>query len=179
MLSNYIILMSRKYKSWGGLSWVNLVGLIGIYGLIFILMRSFLAHPNLISLGIILLILFVAAVAYVNYVSLQLRNRTKEFYIRKILGATDAQVLIQVLLESTVLTTFLVVSGMVLAELLAPWGDKVLGVPVELAPVGLFGQIIIAAIMVIPVAWVSVLLPIKKYLAYLKNNFAKLSHRTY
>ena len=44
MLGNYIILMSRKYKSWGGLSWINLVGLIGIYGLIFILIRGFMAN---------------------------------------------------------------------------------------------------------------------------------------
>lgn len=179
MITNYIILMSRKYKSWGGLSWINLLGLIGIYGLIFTLIRGFMASPDLISLTIILLILFVAAVAYVNYVTLQLRNRTKEFYVRKILGASDAELTLQVLLESIVLTSFLVVSGMVLAELAAPWCGKILGAPIVLDTVGLFGQIIIAAVMVLPVGLAAVLLPIKKYLNYIKNNFSKLSHRTY
>jgi ABC-type antimicrobial peptide transport system permease subunit len=179
MLENYIILMSRKYKSWGGLSWLNLIGLIGIYGLIFILIRGFMANPDLVSLVIILLILFVATVAYVNYVTLQLRNRTKEFYVRKIFGASDAELTIQVLLESFVLTSFLVVSGMVLAELVSPLCGKILGAPILLDPIGLFGQILIAAIMVLPVGLAGVLLPVRKYLHYIKTNFSKLSHRTY
>ena len=177
MLANYIILMSRKYKSWGSLSWINLVGLIFIYGLVFILIRGFLASPDLVSLVIILLILFVAAVAYVNYVTLQLRNRTKEFYVRKLLGASNKQVILQVLLESVVLTSFLVVSGMVLAELATPWCGKILGVPLSLKAVGLGGQVIIAAAMVIPVGLFSILLPVKRYLTYLKKNYLKLSHR--
>ena len=179
MLGNYFILMSRKYKSWGGLSWINLVGLIGIYGLIFILIRGFLANPSLVSLVIILLILFVAAVAYVNYVTLQLRSRTKEFYVRKMLGASDSQVVTQVVLESVVLTTFLVVSGMVLAELATPWGGKILGAPLVLEPVGLFGQITIASVMVIPIGIFTVIMPVRKYISYVKKNFSKLSHRTY
>ena len=179
MMGNYFILMSRKYKSWGGLSWINLIGLIGIYGLIFILIRGFMTSPDAISLAIILLILFVAAVAYVNYVTLQLRNRTKEFYVRTILGASDAQVMAQILLESFILTSFLVVAGMVLAEIAIPWCGKILGAPIALDPIGLFGQIVIAAIMVLPVGVAGVILPVKKYINYVKSNFSKLSHRTY
>ena len=138
-----------------------------------------MATPDAVSLAIILLILFVAAVAYLNYITLQLRNRTKEFYVRKILGANDNQLVIQILLESFVLTTFLVVSGMVLAELVTPLCGKILGAPIVLDPVGLFGQIFIALIMVVPVGLLAVLFPVRKYINYIKNNFAKLSHRAY
>jgi len=171
--------MSRKYKSWGGLSWVNLVGLIGVYGLIFILIKGYLNEPGLFSTIIILLILFVAAIAYINYLTLQLRKRTKEFYIRKILGAKDRQLIVQILLESIVLTSFLVISGMVLAELATPWCGQLLGTPLLLETVNLLDQILIMLIMVIPVGVLGILLPIRNYLNYVKKNFAKLSHRTY
>lgn len=177
MLENYVILMSRKYKSWSGLSWINLVGLIGVYGLIYILIRGFLAAPDVVSLVIILLILFVAAVAYINYVTLQLQRRTKEFYVRKLIGAKDSQLLLQVLLESIVLTSFLVVSGMVLAELVAPWCGKILGTPINLDPVGLAGQILIVLAMVLPIGIGSIFLPLKNYLTFLKENFSRLSNK--
>lgn len=179
MMSNYIILMSRKYKSWGGLSWITLIGLIGIYGLVFILIRGFMANPDPIALAIIILILFVAAVAYINYLTLQLRNRLKEFYVRKMIGASDAQLMTQILLESVVLTTFLVISGMVLAELATPWCGKILGAMITLEPVGLLGEVVIAIILVLPVGLAGVILPVRNYINYLKTNFSKLSHRTY
>lgn len=179
MLGNYIILMSRKYKSWGGLSWINLVGLIGVYGLIFILIRGFITNPDTVSLVIILLILFVAAVAYINYVTLQLRRRTKEFYVRKLIGAKDNELLTQILLESTVLTSFLVISGMVLAELATPWCGKILGAPITFEPIGLAGQALIVLIIVLPIGVGSVFLPVRNYIGYVKENFSKLSHRSY
>lgn len=179
MLANYVILMSRKYKSWGGLSWVNLVGLIGVYALIFILIRGFMAEPDLFAMVIIVLIMFVAAVAYVNYVTLQLRKRTKEFYIRKLVGAQDNQILGQILIESIVITSFLVVSGMVLAEIVTPLCGKLLGSPIVLTSVGLLSQVVIVLFMVIPVGVLAVILPIRKYIHYIKNNFSKLSHRSY
>ena len=171
--------MSRKYKSLGGLSWVNLVGLIGIYALIFILIRGFMAKPDLFALTIVLLIMFVAAVAYVNYVTLQLRKRTKEFYVRKLLGAQDNEILAQILLESVVITSFLVISGMVLAEIVTPFCGNLLGSPISLTSVGLISQVVIVLFMVIPVGLLAVLFPVYKYIAYVKDNFSKLSHRIY
>jgi len=158
---------------------INLIGLIGIYGLISVLLRGLFQNPDSFSFAIIILIAFVAAIAYVNYVTLQFRKRIKEFYIRKLLGANDKQIGGQLILESTVLTTFLVVSGMVLAEIASPWCGRLLGSPFVIEPVTFIGQIVIVLLMVIPIGILSIALPLKNYLKYIRENFAKLSHRTY
>jgi cell division protein FtsX len=177
MWSNYIILIVRKFKSWSGLSLINMIGLIAIYGLEVVLIRGFVQYPTVISLLIILLILFVAIIAYANYISLQLRTRTKEFYIRKLLGAKNIQVHYQLLLESMVFTSFLVVSGMVVAELALPWCDKIIGTAVIDHPISLFHQILMVISLVVPVAILGVTFPVQAFISYINKNFAQLSRR--
>ncbi len=177
MWNNYIILIVRKFKSWSGLSLVNMLALIAIYGLEVVLIRGFVQHPTIISFLIILLILFVATIAYANYISLQLRTRTKEFYIRKLLGAKNIQVHYQLILESMVLTSFLVVSGMVVAELALPWCDKIIGTAVINHPISLIQQILMVVSLVVPVAILGVTFPVQAFIGYINKNFSKLSHR--
>ena len=171
--------MIRKYKSWSGLSLLNLLGMISIYGLIVLLISGFIVSRNMLSLVVIVLIVIVVAIAYVNYITLQLRKRLKEFYVRKLLGASDKQVMSQLLLESIVLSAFLVVSGMVLAELVSPWCGEIIGVTISISSMSFFTQLFVVIILVIPVGLLSVVFPIRTFINYLKKNFSNLSHRTY
>jgi putative ABC transport system permease protein len=171
--------MIRKYKSWSGLSLLNLLGMISIYGLIVLLISGFIISRNALSLIVIVVILLVVGIAYVNYITLQLRKRLKEFYVRKLLGASDNQIMSQLLMESIILSAFLVVSGLVLAELVSPWCGEIIGIAISVSSMSFFTQLFIVVMLVIPVGLVSAVLPIRSFINYVKNNFSKLSHRTY
>jgi putative ABC transport system permease protein len=147
--------------------------------LVVLLIKGFLISQNVLSLAIILIILLVVSVAYANYLSLQLRKRLKEFYLRKLLGAKDIQILLQILLESTVLTSFLVVSGMVVAELISPWFSELLGVSLVAQSLNIWMQIAMVIIIVLPVGILAVILPVKSYINQVKKNITHLSHRIY
>ena len=175
MWNNYVILMIRKYKSWSGLSLLNLLGMIGVYALIVLLISGFMATRNLLIMVVIVLIILVAAIAYINYITLQLKNRVKEFYVRKLLGASDGQIMSQLLLESLVLSVFLVVSGLVLAELVSPWCGQVFGIAISVTSMSFLVQLSVVIILVVPVGLVGVVLPVHTFINYLKNNFTKLS----
>lgn len=179
MWNNYIILMIRKYKSWSGLSLLNLLGMISIYSLIVLLISGFIISQNMLSLIAIVIIVMVVGIAYVNYITLQLRKRLKEFYVRKLLGASDIQIMSQLLLESIVLSAFLVVSGLVLAEIISPWCGEIIGVAISVSSMSFFTQLFVVIILVVPVGLLSVIFPIRTFIKYVKKNFSKLSHRTY
>ncbi len=174
-----MIMMIRKYKSWTGLAMLNLLGMIGVYSLIILLISNFIITRNPLSLIVISLILLVTAIAYVTYISLQLRKRLKEFYVRKLLGASDSQLMSQLLLESIVLSAFLVVSGMVLAELVAPFCSVILGTPISVSGMPLVAQLAVVILLVVPIGILSVIFPIRSFINYLRINFSKLSHRSY
>jgi putative ABC transport system permease protein len=168
--------MIRKYKSWSGLSLLNLLGMISVYGLIVLLISGFIITQNMLLLIVIVLIVLVIGMAYINYTTLQLRKRLKEFYVRKLLGASDNQIMLQLLLESIVLSAFLVVSGMVLAEIVSPWCGEILGVAISVSSMSFIMQIAVVIFLVLPVGILGVILPIRSFINYLKNNFSKLSH---
>ena len=177
MWNNYIILMIRKYKSWSGLALINLLGMIGVYALIVLLISGFLVSRNMLSLIVVALIILVAGIAYVNFISLQLRKRLKEFYIRKLLGAENNKIMSQVLLESVVLSAFLIVSGMVLAEIVSPWCGEIIGVAISVSSISFFKQVIILIVLVLPIGILGVIFPIRSFINYMNRNFSRLSHQ--
>jgi hypothetical protein len=85
----------------------------------------------------------------------------------------------QLLLESIILSAFLVVSGLVLAELVSPWCGEIIGVAISVSSMSFFTQLFIVIILVIPIGLLSAVLPIRTFINYVKNNFSKLSRRTY
>ena len=177
MLNNYIILMIRQYKSWSGLALINLLGMVGVYALIVLLISGFLVSRNMLSLIVIALIILVAGIAYINFISLQLRKRLKEFYIRKLLGAENNQIMSQILLESVVLSAFLIVSGMVLAEIVSPWCGEIIGVAISVSSISFIKQVIILIVLIMPIGLVGVVFPIRSFINYVNNNFSRLSHQ--
>ena len=128
---------------------LNLLGMIGIYGLIVLLISSFIISWDMLSLIVIVLIVLVVGMAYINYITIQLRKRLKEFYVRKLLGASDKQIMSQLLLESIVLSAFLVVSGMVLAEIVAPWCGEIFGIAISVSSMSFLMQIAVIIILVV------------------------------
>lgn len=171
--------MIRKYKTWSGLSLVTLLGLVAILALVILLIKGFLVNHNILSLIVIFVILLVTGVAYANYLSLQLRKRLKEFYLRKLLGARDFQIMLQILLESTVLTSFMVVSGIVVAELVSPMCDDLLGVSLASESMTIGLQILILVIIVLPVGVLSVIVPVRSFINHVNANITHLSHRVF
>jgi putative ABC transport system permease protein len=133
----------------------------------------------MLSLIVIGLVGLVVGIAYANYITLQLRKRLKEFYVRKLLGASDNQIMSQLLLESIVLSTFLVVSGMVMAEIIAPWCGEIFGAAISVSSMSFFMQLAVIIILVVPVGLVGVVFPIRTFINYVKENFSKFSHRNY
>jgi len=170
--------MIRNYKSWSGFAIVNLFGIAAAFGLIITLIKGFIIQPNLTSMVVIMLITFVVGVAYTNFIALQLRKRRRETYIRKLLGAKDGQIMQQLIIESIVLATFLVVSGLVLAELFTPVCGSLLGVSAPEAILSFGAQILIVIALVVPVGIFSAILPIRNFIKYVNNNLCKPANRS-
>jgi cell division protein FtsX len=175
MWSNYIILIIRRPKSWGGITLVNLLVQIVVYALILLLVNGFIANGNLVSFTVIILVMLVATIAYANYIALQLKKRLKEFYVRKLLGATDKDIKLQLLLESIVLTAFLLVSAMVFTELVTPWCVKFIGEELLLISQPLYLELLEIGALVIPIGILAALLPINSFIKNLNQNFVKIS----
>jgi ABC-type antimicrobial peptide transport system permease subunit len=175
MWSNYIILIIRRPKSWGGITIANLLGQVVVYALLLLLINSFLSNVNIVSLVAILSIMLVAAIAYTNYITLQLKKRLKEFYVRKLLGAEDREIRVQLIIESIILTTFLAISGVVFTEFVSPWCGEYLGINLSLISQPLYLQLAEVSALVIPIGFLAALIPIRNFLGYVNKNFVKLS----
>lgn len=158
---------------------VTLLGLVAIIALVVLLIKGFLISQNVLSLIVILVILLIVSVAYANYITLQLRKRAKEFYLRKLLGARDIQIMLQILLESTILTSFMVISGMVVAELISPLCGDILGVSLATESLTFWLQLVMIFIIVIPVGVLAIVFPVKSFIKYVKDNITHLSYRKY
>ena len=175
MWSNYIILIIRRPKSWGGITLVNLLVQIVVYALILLLVNGLVANGHLISFTVIILVLLVATISYTNYIALQLKKRLKEFYIRKLLGAADIDIKLQLLLESIVLTAFLLVSAMVFTEIVTPWCVKFIGQEISFISQPLYLELLEIGVLVIPIGILAALIPINSFIKNLNKNFIKIS----
>ena len=77
------------------------------------------------------------------------------------------------------LTSFIVVSGMVVAELISPWFSELLGISLDAQSLNIWLQIAMVIIIVLPVGILAVILPVKSYVNQIKKNITHLSHRIY
>lgn len=70
------------------------------------------------------LILLIAVINYVNLSTARSGLRSREIGVRKVIGATKKQVMLQFLAESVLFTVFAGVFAVVLAALMLPWLNK-------------------------------------------------------
>jgi len=171
--------MIRSYKSWSGFFIATLLGIVAALGLAILLIRGLLVNYNTAILTITILLVTVSTFAFANFTMLRLRKRIKEIYLRKLLGAKDHHIQLQLLMESVVLSGFIVVSGLVLAEIISPLGSKFLGVDFASISFYIWQQVLIVIILVLTIGIIGSYFPILGIIKYVKAHFTKLSHNKF
>lgn len=122
-------------------------------------------------LGVAMLMLAVAILNFINLSTARATRRAKEISMRKVLGARRRQLVFHFLGEAILLTTSAAVLGVVVLELLAPWLESKLGVPLQLFATADFKHLIRFAILVLAVGVVA-----GAYPAFLLSGFRPASH---
>lgn len=82
---------------------------------------------------IAIFLLLIASINYMNLATARPIKRAREIGIRKVAGAQKWQLIIQFLGESVFTTFFAFVLALLVAELLLPWFNKLIGMPLSLA----------------------------------------------
>ena len=169
MIGNYIILMWRKAKHWKVSFVVNLLGLILGLSLVELLFIQFNTAfqtnevPWLPAMVLTLIILALITINYANFTTLQLKNRFSESGLRKLLGATPAQITAQHLLESLILVIVAVLLSMVLTELIQPWFNLLFNLNCSLREQSALIQLAIAGFLILFVGVVGAIYPIWRF----------------
>nr|MDP8995155.1 FtsX-like permease family protein [Pseudomonadota bacterium] len=89
-----------------------------------------------------LLILAMAAINFVNLATARASQRAREVALRKVVGATRRQLVLQFLAESAVVTGIAVALALVMAELALPWLAAFLDLELELRWFGAEGVLL-------------------------------------
>jgi len=80
----------------------------------------------LIMLGLSILILILSVVNYINLATANAIKRAKEVGVRKIIGATKSQIVLQFITETVITTSFAVLFALVIVELFLPYYNQFL-----------------------------------------------------
>ena len=82
-----------------------------------------------------MLILFIACINFMNLATARSIDRAKEVGLRKVVGASRLQLIVQFLGEATFITFCSLILAIVLSDLLLPWFNQLTGRPVTLSTV--------------------------------------------
>lgn len=128
-----------------------------------------------IMLGLSILILFLSIFNYVNLATATAVKRAKEVGVRKVLGASKTNIIVQFVFETLILVLFSTLVSLVLVELSLPYYndflDKMLSIqPLEIAlQLGIIFIILIITAGIFPAMYVSNF----EVLKVLKGNFSR------
>lgn len=106
-----------------------------------------------------LLILAMASINFTNLATARASQRAREVALRKVLGASRAQLIAQFLVESTSLAGISMIFALALAEIVLPWFARFLGADLRLAYVGTEGILLPALGLVLVVGVAAGLYP--------------------
>ena len=132
----------------------------------------------LILMGLSVLILVLSAINLINLKTAQSSQRAKEVGVRKAIGSTKNQLILQFLLETFILCVFSCFLAFALVELLLPFYSKFLGKEIQIENLNLYGYALLIVIFlsllsgIIPAIYLSNFKPINT----LKGNFSRSSH---
>lgn len=87
-----------------------------------------------ICIALSLLLLTIATVNFINMSTAQAARRAKEVGVRKGLGASRLQLMVQFMFESLAVASIAAVIGMILVRLSAPWFAGLIEIPVAAMP---------------------------------------------
>ena len=169
MIGNYIILMWRKAKHWSVSFWANLLGLIlglSLVELIFLQFNSAYQTneaPWLPPIVLALIVLALVTINYANFTTLQLKKRFRESGLRKLLGATPAQITVQHLLESLMIVILAVLLSMIFTEVAEPWFNQLFNMSCSLREQSAVVQLGMAGFLILFVGVVGAIYPIWRF----------------
>ena len=129
----------------------------------------------LIMLGLSILILILSIVNYINLATANAIKRAKEVGVRKIIGATKSQIVLQFITETVITTSFAVLFALVIVELFLPYYNQFLSKELVMNGGQFYIQLLLVFIVTILFAGIFPALYISnfKVLNVLKGNFSR------
>jgi putative ABC transport system permease protein len=128
-----------------------------------------------ILMGLSVLILLLSIVNYINLATANAIKRAKEVGVRKVVGATKSQIVIQFVFETVLITLFSVLLAMVIVELSLPYYNQFLSKSLVLIGTQFYLQLVLIFIAVVFVSGVLPAIYISNFevLKVLKGNFSR------
>ncbi|MEC4048550.1 ABC transporter permease [Flavobacterium sp. SUN046] len=129
----------------------------------------------LIMLGLSILILILSIFNYINLATANAIKRAKEVGVRKIVGASKTNIVLQFLFETILITLFSVLLSLVIVELSLPFYNEFLGKKLIIYASQFYIQILAIFIIVVIVAGVFPAIYVANFesLKVLKGNFSR------
>jgi len=129
----------------------------------------------LIMLGLSILILALSIVNYINLATANAIKRAKEVGVRKIIGATKSQIILQFITETVITTSFAVLLSLVIVELFLPYYNQFLSKELVMNSSQFHIQLLLVFIITILFAGIFPAIYISNFevLNVLKGNFSR------
>lgn len=129
----------------------------------------------LIMMGLSILILILSIVNYINLATANAVKRAKEVGIRKIVGASKTNIIVQFIFETTLITLFSILLALVIVELSLPYYNNFLNKNLTIIGSQFYLQLILIFVITILVAGIFPAVYISNFetLKVLKGNFSR------
>lgn len=129
----------------------------------------------MIMMGISILILILSMVNYINLATANAIKRAKEIGLRKILGASKANIVLQFLLETAITAIIALLVGLVIVELSLPYYNDFLGKTLKIHTDEFYVQLLMILALIIVFAGIFPALYVANFetLKVLKGNFSR------
>lgn len=129
----------------------------------------------IIMMALSVLILILSLFNYINLATANAIKRAKEVGVRKIVGATKGNIVLQFLFETTIITLFAILLSLVIVELSLPYYNNFLEKDLSLSGQYFFYELIIIFIITVIIAGIFPAVYISNFetLKVLKGNFGR------
>jgi putative ABC transport system permease protein len=129
----------------------------------------------LIMMGLSILILILSIVNYINLATANAIKRAKEVGIRKIVGASKSNIIIQFIFETTLITLFSIFFALVIVELTLPYYNNFLNKNLMIIGSQFYLQLILIFVITILAAGILPAIYVSNFetLKVLKGNFTR------
>ena len=104
-------------------------------------------------------VLVIAIINFVNMATARAANRSKEVGVRKLLGGTRKELIIQFLVESVITTAVALIIAMVLVEILLPNFNALANTQFRTSDLNLFGVLLILGLATLGIGFLSGIYP--------------------